>query len=135
MADVPSPVWNLHKKIEDVFVALVRIVRCVILKASYQLPGIVWNWKSVRPRDGMRGVSEDVIDNQLHDSRKTDKDDRSEELTDISCNCTQLQREVLQELEERGKRRGEEEKGEREGERCILVFSKYANQIIITPGR
>ena len=43
----------------------------------------------------MRGVSEDVVDNQLHDSRKTDKDDRSEELTDVGSNCTQLQREVL----------------------------------------
>ena len=75
--------------------ALVRVVRCVILKAGYQLPGVVWNWKSVRPRDGVRWVSEDVVDNQLHDPRKTDEDDRSEELTDIGGNCTQLQREVL----------------------------------------
>ena len=75
--------------------ALIRIVRCVILKASYQLPRVVWDWKSIRSRDGVRGMSEDVVDNQLHDSRKTDKDDRSEELTDVGSNCTQLQREVL----------------------------------------
>ena len=75
--------------------ALIRIVRCVILKASYQLPGVVWDWKSVRSRDGMRGVIEDVVDDELHDSRKTDEDDRSEELTDVGGNCTQLQCEVL----------------------------------------
>ena len=43
----------------------------------------------------MRGVIEDVVDDELHDSRKTDEDDRSEELTDVGGNCTQLQCEVL----------------------------------------
>lgn len=98
--------------------ALVRIVRSAVLEASYQLPGIVWDWKSVRAGDGMRWVSEDVVDDHLHDSSETDDDERSEELTDISGNCTQLQCEILQELEEKGKREGMEGEAERrEGKR------------------
>lgn len=93
--------------------ALVRIVRRTVLEASYQLPGIVWDWKSVRAGDGMRWVSEDVVDDHLHDSSETDDDERSEELTDISGNCTQLQCEILQELEEKGKREGMEGEVER----------------------
>ena len=95
--------------------ALVRIVRRTVLEASYQLPRVVWDWKSVRAGDGVRWVSEDVVDDHLHDSSETDDDERSEELTDISGNCTQLQCEILQELEEKGKREGMEGEAERRG--------------------
>lgn len=61
----------------------------------------------------MRWVSEDVVDYHLHDSSETDDDEWSEELTDISGDCTQLQCEILQELEERGKREGMEGEAER----------------------
>ena len=88
--------------------ALVRIVRCAVLEASYQPPGVVWDRKSVRAGDGVRWVSKDVVDDHLHDSSETDDDEWSEELTDISGDCTQLQCEVLQELEERGRREGME---------------------------
>ena len=93
--------------------ALVRIVRCAVLEASYQPPRVVWDRKSVRAGDGVRWVSEDVVDDHLHDSSETDDDEWSEELTDISGDCTQLQCEILQELEERGKREWMEGEAER----------------------
>lgn len=36
-------------------------------------------------------VSEDEVDNDLHDANEKDKDDRSEKLTDISTNGSELE--------------------------------------------
>ena len=44
------------------------------------------------------GVSENEVDNHLHNADKEDKDDGSEELTHISANRSRLERQIFQEL-------------------------------------
>ena len=52
---------------------------------------------------------EDKVDDQLNDANKEDEDDRSEKLTDVGTNSTELKSQVFEELERERERETERE--------------------------